>query len=317
LKRASGNVKGIEVKNDCDRIYDALRKKLSVDTLKEITADIIHAYKYKNPQILHHYAVRIGLDGAGISVNKLFAKLVQTYHPDKFESIIRDIESQWKNGQLSRLRELDNIYTSRVVKREIQLDYQEQYDLSMDDFFYHGMGVVSEKSIFGSPGIRVGYGAKSRDRSGKTGQGGRVGFTDALHRELCGGFQYELTTSDLRALRGELDLSDCGITHLDGVQKCTHITGLVLAGNRIQDLGPLSTLASLQSLDVSCNRVREIGCLRGLVNLTELDVSGNRLSDVDVLLHMEKLRYVNLCGSVAVSDGTVAALRDRSVLVAL
>jgi hypothetical protein len=32
---------------------------------------------------------------------------------------------------------------------------------------------------------------------------------------------------------------------------------------------------------------------------------------------MEKLRYVNLCGSVAVSDGTVAALRDRSVLVAL
>ena len=55
---------------------------------------------------------------------------------------------------------------------------------------------------------------------------------------------------------------------------------LDLAGNRIEDLWPLSGLTELRELDLADNAVADLGPLAGLAGLEALDLAGNRISDV-------------------------------------
>ena len=71
-----------------------------------------------------------------------------------------------------------------------------------------------------------------------------------------------------------------GITELSGIEHCTGLAYVYLAGNEIVDLGPLSELAKLQQLDVSQNQIVDVTPLGGLSQLKTLYLSDNQIVDI-------------------------------------
>lgn len=74
-----------------------------------------------------------------------------------------------------------------------------------------------------------------------------------------------------------LDVTDEGISTLEGIQACTNLRRLYLRDNAISDLTPLSGLAQLTHLDHRSNRIEEIAPLLELQDLVWLQLGGNPL----------------------------------------
>ena len=103
-----------------------------------------------------------------------------------------------------------------------------------------------------------------------------------------------ITLAEAAAFIGELDLSNSGITLVDGLQAFTKITTLNLSGNGISDLSPLTGLTiellsknsnttktvsttplALENLIISNNSFQTLN-LESLVNLKTVDISNNQ-----------------------------------------
>ena len=283
-------------------LYRRLKEKVSVKKLKEISSDIIDAYKMKNFSLLRRYAFSIGLEVEALKKNRLFSRLIQTYHPDKFKLIIREIEGSFKNNDIETLKQYERIFTFDRRGEAVVVDYSEDYDIDTEDFYQFGMDIVDDEHF-------------SYDEVDDPERTVEVDVYEALQRELCGDIKYTLSPFDLNSLDGELDLSDYGILHLDGIEHLMNITSLNLSGNRIWDLGPLASLLNLESLFISENRIRDIEPLRTLSSLKELDVSFNDIENADLLLDLENLNYVNLAGNRIKNESVADALREKNIIV--
>lgn len=62
----------------------------------------------------------------------------------------------------------------------------------------------------------------------------------------------------------ELDLSNCGISSLDGIDKLSNLKYLNLSNNSIFDISPLSDLIKLEEIHASNNNISDINCLSKL-----------------------------------------------------
>ena len=94
----------------------------------------------------------------------------------------------------------------------------------------------------------------------------------------------------LTSLKG----SQRGITDLTGLEQATGLTLVLLGGNTISDLSPLSNLTDLETLDLWANRliskrISDISPLANLTNLTYLRLWGNLVSDISVLSRLTSL----------------------------
>jgi hypothetical protein len=69
-------------------------------------------------------------------------------------------------------------------------------------------------------------------------------------------------------------------------------------GNSISDISPISRLASLEHLDLSCNYVSDLSALSSLKNLRTLDMSFNEFSNLEPITGLTNLSCLNLihCG---------------------
>ncbi len=114
-----------------------------------------------------------------------------------------------------------------------------------------------------------------------------------------------------------LDASNAKITDLTGIRACINLVELNLAGNRIVDLSPMSTLA-LTSLNLSGNAIVDLSPLRRMTGLAKLDIqnqfveqipdlpNGNIvktyvLSDLDILKELSGLMEL-YAGNNAISN---------------
>ena len=91
-----------------------------------------------------------------------------------------------------------------------------------------------------------------------------------------------------------LEGSQRGITDLTGLEQATGLTLVLLGGNTISDLSPLSNLTDLETLDLWANRliskrISDISPLANLTNLTYLRLWGNLVSDISVLSRLTSL----------------------------
>ena len=80
----------------------------------------------------------------------------------------------------------------------------------------------------------------------------------------------------------ELDLSNKGITSIEGIEILTDLYTLNLSNNDIKDLTPLKSLKSLGSLNISNNKITDISALKD-TSLYYINLSGNDIKDVSVL----------------------------------
>ena len=145
-------------------------------------------------------------------------------------------------------------------------------------------------------------------------------FTDAKLEQVVRGVLFDkqdpskpLTDDDLRKVF-ILPGRNAGITNLAGLEKCTNLLQLDLAGNAIADVKPLEGLVHLQSLDLSKNKIASLAPLAKLTALQYLELSDNQVSDVTVLAGLTKLSALYLAGNKIADVGPLGKLAKLSSL---
>ncbi len=291
-----------------DSIYQKLKKQVNPARLKEISVDIIARYRAKDRGGLSFYAELLGIDPSAIDTSRLFAHIIQQYHPDKLTKIINEIELHFKNNKLEELVRLETIFIFDGPVQPITYRHdstaEETYDYDNEDFGY------DEKTVYEDEAFE-----EERYEPDDEFDEHEYGFIEALTRLIFGNLDFTMTVEDVQELEGELDLSDYDIIDVKGAEHCMNISSLNLSGNDIRSIGPLSRLTRLESLFLSGNRIRNINPLAGLAELKELDISFNEIEDISVLKKLDSLLYVNLLGNQIKDTGTIQELTDRGVLV--
>jgi len=84
------------------------------------------------------------------------------------------------------------------------------------------------------------------------------------------------------------------ITNLCGIEVATNLKELVISGNKIKDISPISRLTNLEILGLWDNRIENIEALRGLRNLSELILNDNQIADISPISDIAGLKRLAL-----------------------
>ena len=98
-----------------------------------------------------------------------------------------------------------------------------------------------------------------------------------------------LTPADLQHLTG-LDAREKGIVNLTGLEHATDLQALVLIGNKIHDISPLSGCTELGFLDLGGNQISDLRPLAALTRLETLQIWGNQIEDILPLAGLVNLK---------------------------
>ena len=95
-----------------------------------------------------------------------------------------------------------------------------------------------------------------------------------------------------------LDLSECGLSdnapELKLLEKCTHITELILSNNKLTKIPNLGNLVKLNILSLRNNQLQKIEGLETLQTLNFLDLSTNQLQKIEGLETLQTLQILDL-----------------------
>jgi Leucine-rich repeat (LRR) protein len=296
--------------NNIEKIYSELLIHVTEKKLKDISVDIISRYKARDINSLLRYADILEFDASGMNISRLFARIIQNYHPDKTAMVLTGIQDNYKEKKISELLRLKRIYMFSKLRpaasaKKYDIDVEETYSYS-DEYFGR-----SEEAPYDESKYEFDYEDEIADEISPY----EYGFIDAVNRMIFGGLDYSVTPEDLLNMEGELDLSDSEIADLRGIEHCRNITILNLSGNNIVKIEPLSRLEMLELLYLSDNDIESIDCLGGLTNIKELDISFNSIEDISVLLKLNELIYVNLIENPIKNKDIIKELEERGVIV--
>lgn len=289
--------------NDIENIYNKIKKRLTASHLKKITIDIIDAYRQKKYRYLRRYAEILNID-TSLKYVKLFSILIRTFHPDRLSYILKQADEFYSQNKYGELKKLYSGYFFEIPNSTMDtgaaLSHEESYVFDKNDFGYRETAIDDEEA----------FGESNLDFEEE-----EFGFYEALHTHFFGGLDHVISESDLKNLDGDLDLSDCGMVSIKGIENCIYLTDLNLSSNRIEKIGPLSGLTNLECLYLSDNMIEDITALGGLAKLRELDISFNAVRDINVLENMRRLNYVNLMGNPIEDFTVLKKLIQRGVIV--
>jgi hypothetical protein len=298
------------MQNNIQILYSELKDKVNPAGLKEISIDIINKFKNRDHEYFIQFAKLIEIDSFNENLNRIFAKIIQIYHPDKFNIIKNEIESVYKSNKYDELLRLKNIYLIDLNSLQSAISYgniaEEEYGYNKDDFGYSEYFFDGE-DIFND--------AEYDNAEDDTLNPYEHGFAEAINNLFVGNLDYTLSRSDLRNLDGELDLSDYEINDLAGVENCVNTNILNLSGNEIIKIHQLSALVKLKALFLSENSIEDISYLKSLTELEELDISFNSIEDISVLLELPKLKYVNVIHNPVNNKSIINKLLKNGVIV--
>lgn len=114
----------------------------------------------------------------------------------------------------------------------------------------------------------------------------------------------------------ELDLSNCQISDLSGMENFTSLIKLNLSKNIITDISDLSSLTNLETLNLSNNTINNINNIRSLIALTSLNLNSNKISDISAvssLVNLQTLDVSNNAISTAIAVKSLPNLTSLNV----
>lgn len=287
-------------------LSNRLLEAWSEANLNKIARNLIVLYKEKqfeklnviSEMISEWVEINIEPDGKG------FSKIISLYHPDRGESYRNQISiaAEIRNAQLlSRFEHIFIIQDIEEIAANIEcyedIDYHPEYEWDVQG---SGFSYFQDK------------GKKARPRSPKAKSCGYT-FYDAVKIRQYGDTKIEFPTYYLEEM-DEMELSECGIDDLDGVEYCVHTQSLDLSANQITDVSPLSNLICLQELNLSNNKIGYIDALAFLQQLKSVDLSFNSIDDISPLFEIETLEFADLTGN-KIPAIQVQELRDLGVTV--
>lgn len=116
---------------------------------------------------------------------------------------------------------------------------------------------------------------------------------EAAVRQALGKPAGDIYRSEMLGLES-LEAEQAGIQDLSGIEYCTGLWALILPGNQIDDLGPLSGLDALRSLNASDNEIEDLTPLAGLTGLEHLSLYGNLIDDISPLSGLFRIQVLRL-----------------------
>ncbi len=99
----------------------------------------------------------------------------------------------------------------------------------------------------------------------------KVAFNEVLGKNK----NSDILIKELKGLSGHVNLSNKGITSLEGIQYCTGVTSFDLSNNKINAIAEntLSKLTQLKGLNLRGNGIADIHSLKALTHLEKLDLT--------------------------------------------
>ena len=125
----------------------------------------------------------------------------------------------------------------------------------------------------------------------------------------------DAVTCGLATTLPSLRANFAGITSLTGIHNLVTANELLLAGNFIEDVSPLSTLTGLDTLDLGENAITDISGLSGLTDLNALSLTLNSIEDISALGDLTGLIILNLDGNSISNIEAVRGLTNLRGLV--
>jgi len=132
---------------------------------------------------------------------------------------------------------------------------------------------------------------------------------DRAIRKQIGKLTGDIRQSDLWGIT-ELKATNQNIGNLTGLEYCTNMTILDLAGNEISDITPLSNLRSLDTLTLDQNQISDITPLSSLTNLRQLFLWQNQIVDISPVSSMPSLTALHLSGNKISDISPVSGLTN-------
>lgn len=105
-----------------------------------------------------------------------------------------------------------------------------------------------------------------------------------------------------------LDLSNCKLSTIAGLEKAVSLEILNLEDNTVRNLDVLSNMNHLKTLHLAHNAVVSLNALSGLTSLQTLDVSYNALTDLSALSGCTSLIWLNASHNSITSIGNLNRL---------
>lgn len=104
------------------------------------------------------------------------------------------------------------------------------------------------------------------------------------------------------------------IASLEDVKLLPNLRVICIAAQSITDLLPLSTLQSLEKLELKHNRISDISALSTLPTLVSVGINDNPVTDVSALSACKNLRFLDLCSVQGYDPSFLNALGDFEFL---
>jgi Leucine-rich repeat (LRR) protein len=295
-----------------NELYINLKEAYSNTNLNKITVTLINLYREEQFGTLRQITEMIGesIEIPYDSDSKAFSRMMMLYHPDRGDfhrnEIDRLAETDDRDGLLNyahilMLSKIEEIASTLSSYEDIDYSPVYEWDIDLNNFTI--INTRSKNSDEESTDVI------DESRAGQQGCTFYEGIQLRMFGDTSTGFpSYYLEDLD------EFELSQSGISDLDGVQHCTHAIVMDLSGNSISDISLLWNLTLLEELNLSGNYIHEIDSLVNLRNLKTLNLSHNAVRDVSYLLHLPCLEYVDLTGT-KVNQSQINKLEETGVTV--
>jgi hypothetical protein len=295
--------------NNQNDLYARLMEAYSDANLNRITAGLLTLYRSRQHAKLRALAQKVStlvpVDDTKLS--KCFSQLVMLYHPDRGSAHRREIDSLHAAGNGDGLQRFSHIFFAH------DLEY-----LPPPPELHDHAGFESEY-VWESGTEGFGVKAEPDERSFDDEQFEAVEeefdhtFFQAVKLKAYGTLTMELPFYYLEDFE-EIEMAECNIRSLEGVEYCLHAKILDISGNAITDIADLRSLLRVTELYAAGNRIGYIDALSSLLHLRILDLSLNEIDDISPLFGLEHLEYVNLFGN-PVPPGQIVQLKNSGCTV--
>ncbi|MCK5137634.1 MAG: hypothetical protein KAR19_17750 [Bacteroidales bacterium] len=221
-------------------------------------------------------------------INRVFARLIMIYHPDRLSQSLNQLEHAYKRGDFEELYTMSHILSVQNLEPEhitvssimTEEDLAEEFgwDDQTDGFSYF-----------------MDHEEYDEDREDELDYTNRS-FLTALKRRIYGNLNVDFPMYLLEDLE-EIEMADYEIEFLDGIDACSHARVVDLTNNNLTDLSDLRHLQQIERLYLSNNHIGLIDPLSNLTGLQVLDISYNDVDDLSPLFELSGLNYLNVMGN--------------------
>lgn len=114
-----------------------------------------------------------------------------------------------------------------------------------------------------------------------------LNLKNAIYKILKKNIDDKITGYELMRLPRYIDLSNKGISNLEGIQYAIYLLGINLSNNQLESIALLTSISYLNYLDLRANKINDITPLKDLKDICYLYISNNKIENISVLQNLK------------------------------